>query len=140
MYFIYLNKLNIIIPRPMYTYSCTVPPNGYYLDLWHFINVIIIINHIDYIGVIVLFVGHEDSECLAWQCPLPECSTHVPSHNAASSCRDCVHSPGTEPNLVAVLLRVSIQACTYTVSHTCRMSYSYIIQHGCRYNFTIRHL
>ena len=35
MYFIYVNKFNIIIPRYMYTYSCTVPPNGYYLDLWH---------------------------------------------------------------------------------------------------------
>ena len=66
MYFIYLNKLDIIIPRHMYTYSCTAPPNGYYLDLWHFVNVIIII-HIDYIGVIV-FVGHESSECLTWQC------------------------------------------------------------------------
>ena len=27
----------------MYTYSCAAPPNGYYLDLWHFINVLLLI-------------------------------------------------------------------------------------------------
>ena len=42
MYFVYFKK-NIIIPRYMYTYSCTAPPNGYYLDLWRCINVLIII-------------------------------------------------------------------------------------------------
>ena len=70
-------------------------------------------------GSAVVFVGHDGSECLTWQCPLPECSSDVPSHNATRCCRDCVHSPGPEPNLVAVLFRVSIQACTYTVRHTC---------------------
>ena len=30
MYFIYLNKLIIIILRYMYAYSCTAPPNGYF--------------------------------------------------------------------------------------------------------------
>ena len=42
MYFIYPKNFNIIIPRYMYTYSYTVLPNGYYLDLWSFINVLII--------------------------------------------------------------------------------------------------
>ena len=41
--FIYLNKFNIIIPQNMYRYSCTVPPNGYYLHLSGFINVLIVI-------------------------------------------------------------------------------------------------
>ena len=43
MHFIYLNKCNIIIPRHMYTYLYTAPSNGHYLDLWCFINVLIIV-------------------------------------------------------------------------------------------------
>ena len=41
MYFIYLSKLNIIIPRHVYRYSCAAPANGYYLDLWRVINVLL---------------------------------------------------------------------------------------------------
>ena len=62
MYFIYLKKCNIIIPR--YIYACSAPLNGYYLDLWNFINVvifiiIIIINKMSYIKL-GLNVGDEN--------------------------------------------------------------------------------
>ena len=43
MYFVYLNKFNIIIPRYMYTYSCTARLDGSCLDLWRFIIVLLLI-------------------------------------------------------------------------------------------------
>ena len=51
MYFIYLNKLSIMIPRHMHTYSCTAPWNGYYLDVWRFINVLLL-------SIIIILLCH----------------------------------------------------------------------------------
>ena len=56
LYFIYLNKFNIIIPRYMYTQTS----NGYYLYLWRFINV----------PVVIIIIWGLVFKLLLWPCTL----------------------------------------------------------------------
>jgi len=75
MYFIYFNKfylinlmqlvnrLHIFCGWCMYTYSCTATPNGFYLALWRYIDVLIMTTH-----PLSVLVGTDQQLYNAWDC------------------------------------------------------------------------